>query len=275
MGKKGVCKEDSCSWESGCCLVMREEACIKKGNRDAVVFWSSQYFLERSMWDGWPSPTLLKGRKVQRISPGRHIARQQSWGFYVISWMEGSVHWIWLWKKHIRLLLLPFLLGFLRRADGLSEVCPPCWFASPVCREERFLAGWYDNVAWAEGAVRAGRRKSLAPCLLQRNFNWEMCLTLLSPNSLLWSSLPEKLWRERPCLSRLVLLHLFLPQELLWRDLWCGTQRDLGLGWTAVQWGLNLGRESPTAPIRNELECFVLVSDTFLSKHPWVPVMCN
>jgi len=35
------------------------------------------------------------------------------------------------------------------------------------------------------------------------------------------------------------------------------------------------GQGLPATPIRNELESFILVSDTFLSKHPWVPVMCN
>lgn len=53
------------------------------------------------------------------------------------------------------------------------------------------------------------------------------------------------------------------------------SQRDPGLGWRIVHQDLSLEWVFPTAPIRNELECFILVSDTFLSKHPWVPVMCN
>lgn len=42
------------------------------------------------MWDKWPSPILLKDRKLHWIFPGRHIIREQSWGFCVIWCMEGS-----------------------------------------------------------------------------------------------------------------------------------------------------------------------------------------
>lgn len=59
------------------------------------------------------------------------------------------------------------------------------------------------------------------------------------------------------------------------KDLMWDSQGDPGQGWCTVLQNLNLGRVFPAAPIRNELECFILVSDTFLSKHPWVPVMCN
>lgn len=48
-----------------------------------------------------------------------------------------------------------------------------------------------------------------------------------------------------------------------------------GQGWLIVLQDLDLGRVFPATPIGNELECFILVSDTFLSKHPRVPVMCN
>lgn len=65
-------------------------------------------------------------------------------------------------------------------------------------------------------------------CMLLRvssappQLHWEMCLTHLSPTSQLPSSLPDKPQRENICLSRLLLLHLSLRQEMLQRRFWCG-----------------------------------------------------
>lgn len=55
------------------------------------------------------------------------------------------------------------------------------------------------------------------------DFHWDMCLTHLSWNSLFLSSLPEKLWRESACLSRLVLLHFSLLENCF------GETFDVGL----------------------------------------------
>lgn len=55
-----------------------ERRSLHEKRRIAVVFWRSQSLLERSMWDVWPSPTLLKERKFQRISAGWDIVREQS-----------------------------------------------------------------------------------------------------------------------------------------------------------------------------------------------------
>lgn len=273
MGKKGVCKEDSCSWESWGCQVVREEASIKKWNRAAVVFWRSQRFLERSMWDRWPSPTLLKGRKLQRISPGRQIIWEQSRGFYVIWCMEGSVRWIWLWKNCIQPLLLPFLLGSLRKAEGLSEVCPPCWFAPPVCREESFLAGWYGSIAWGQGKETV--LSVSLPSLLQRNFT-ERCVLPISHQTPCSYLLYQKSCEEKALLVQAGASPSLPPsRDASQRPLMWDSQHDPRLSWSMVPRGLNVGWVSPMAPIGNELECFILVSDTFLSKHPWVPLMCN
>lgn len=65
-------------------------------------------------------------------------------------------------------------------------------------------------------------------------------------------------------------LRAALERPLMWVS-----RCDPRLGWSMGWQALRVGWVSPLAPIRNELECFILVSDTFLSKHPWVLVMCN
>lgn len=90
MGNKAMCKEDSCSWDSRNWQIMRKKDCMKRGNRMAVVFWRFQCFFGRIMWDKWPSPILLKDRKLHRIFPGKHIIRERAESFVLFD----------VWKDH-------------------------------------------------------------------------------------------------------------------------------------------------------------------------------
>lgn len=139
-----------------------------------------------------------------------------------------------------------------------------------------WVVDWYGGISWGEKAVRARGRQQ--PCLflwflfcraiaccfayLQHPHNCtERCVLHTSPQPPSSHLLYQINHREKTsacpgcCFS---ICHSF---RRCFREGF-----DVGFpgqGWHTVLQNLDLGQVFPAAPIRNELECFILVSDTF------------